>query len=309
MPGWKILLTLLPVVGGLLLAAWIAVVLMLWWQQDRLIFAGWGFRLVTASGVAPGDERLEWVTEDGVRLSGAYRPARRTSQGLLLILGGNAEDTDWRLRDIGAFVDDFDLATFFYRGYGPSGGRPEQAAIVADAVMIHDRLVERLQPARVIVVGFSLGSGVAAQLARHRPLDGAILVTPFDSIEALAAQRYPWAPVRWLLRHPFRSAEALAALDLPVAVIGARRDHVVPAARTEALIAALRRPVFVAWIEDADHVSLYDRPDYRAAFRAALRRLLEEGAAQAASIEPASTRAGRLANARSISAQETGRPM
>ena len=111
---------------------------------------------------------------------------------------------------------------------------------MADAVRIHDLLVARLRPARVIVAGFSLGSGVAAQLARLRPLAGAILVTPFDSIAAVGAQRYPWAPVRWLVRHPFHSDEALADLDLPVAVIGADRDHIVPPDRTAALIKILR---------------------------------------------------------------------
>jgi pimeloyl-ACP methyl ester carboxylesterase len=274
----KILLTALPVAAGVFLALWLLVVLALWWQQDRLIFAGWGFRLVSASGVEPGDERLSFVTADGVQLAGALRRARQPSRGLLLAFSGNAEDADWRLRHLGAWIDDLDIVTFFYRGFGPSGGVPDQAAIVQDAVMVHDRMVERLQPRRVIAAGFSLGSGVAAQLAKARPLDGTILVTPFDSIAAVAAGRYPWAPVRWLLRHPFRSDEALARLDLPVAVIGADRDRVVPPARTRALIANVARPVLVSWIEGANHVSLYERPEYRAAFSEALRRILVEAA-------------------------------
>jgi hypothetical protein len=284
MPGWKILLAVLPVLGGILLALWVLVVFALWWQQDRLMFAGWGFRLVQASGLEPGDERLEWRTPDGVRLVGALRRARRgPSRGLLLVCGGNAEETDWRLRHLGAIVDDVDVATFFYRGFGPSGGRPDQAAIVADAALIRDDLAARLRPARVVVVGFSLGSGVAAQLARLRPLAGLVLVTPFDSIAGVAADRYPWAPVRWLIRHPFRSDEALAGLDLPVAVIGATHDHVVPPARTRKLIAALRRPVLVRWVDQADHVSLYEEPAYRAALREALAAILPpSSAAQAA---------------------------
>jgi pimeloyl-ACP methyl ester carboxylesterase len=281
MPGWKILLSLLPVLGGLLLALWVFVVLALWWQQDRLVFAGWGFRLVEASGLGAGDERLAWVTPDGVRLVGALRRARRPSEGLLLVFGGNAEDTDWRLRQLGARIDHLDIATFFYRGYGPSAGQPDQASIVADATMIHDDLVARLRPARVIAAGYSLGSGVAAQLARLRPLAGAVLVTPFDSIVGVAAQRYPWAPVRWLLRHPFRSDEALANLDLPVAVIAATHDHVVPPARTRRLLEALRRPVLVVWIDRANHVSLYDQPAYHAAFAQALRLLIDDAGDQA----------------------------
>lgn len=305
MAGWKILLALLPVLGGLLLAAWAALVLALWWQQDRLIFPGWGFHLVSSSGLAPGDERLEFLTPDGVPLFGGLRPARRPSRGLLLVFSGNAEDPDWRLRHLGAFVDDLDVATFYYRGYGPSGGRPGEAALVADAVLAHDQLVARLRPRRVMAAGFSLGSAVVAQLARRRPLDGAVLVTPFDSVAAVAAALYPWVPVRRLLRHPFRSDAALAELDLPVAVIAAERDQVVPPARTKALLAVLKRPVLVAWIAGADHVSLYERAEYRTAFRAALDRLLAESKAQAGSVASGAA-APRL---RSIPSHETGRPM
>jgi uncharacterized protein len=284
-PDLNALLTALLAFCAALLVLWALIVLGLWWQQDRLIFAGWGFRLVAASGIGPADERLELVTPDGVRLVGALRRAPRASRGLLLVFSGNAEDADWRLRHLGGFVEDFDVATFFYRGYGPSGGVPDQGSVVADAVLIHDHLVERLRPERVVAAGFSLGSGVVAQLARSRPLAGAVLVTPFDSVESVAATRYPWAPVRWLLRHPFRSDEALAGLDLPVAVIAAGRDVVVPPKHARRLLEGLERPVLAAWMEDAGHVSIYERPGYRAAFSEALDLVLQAAGAAPAAFE------------------------
>ena len=268
-------LATLALLGLVPFLLWAVIVLMLWWQQERLIFPGWGFNLVAASGVGPGGERLALETPDGVRLVGSLHRARRPSRGLLLVFGGNAEDTDWCLRDLAAFIDDLDLAGFFYRGYGPSGGTPGQDTLVADAVLIHDRLAARLRPARVLAAGFSLAAGVVAELARRRRLDGAVLVTPFDSVEALAAAHYPFVPVRRLLRHPFRADAALRGLALPVAVIGAGRDAVVPPRHTERLIAVLAQPVLVTWIAEADHVSLYRRPEYRRAFAAALAALIE----------------------------------
>ncbi|MFO1075982.1 MAG: alpha/beta hydrolase [Geminicoccaceae bacterium] len=290
MSGWTILLAMLPILGGVLLTVWCLAVVLLWWQQDRMIFPGWGFKLATeASGLAPGDERLAWTMPDGVGLVGGLRRARGPSRGLLLICGGNAEETDWRLRQVGELAPDCDVATFFYRGFGPSGGQPSQDAIMADAALIRDDLVARLRPRRVLAVGFSLGSGVAAQLARLRPLDGLILVTPFDSIAGVAGDRYPWVPVRWLLRHPFRSDRALAKRSLPVAVIGAADDLVVPPARTRRLIAVLRQPVLVRWIEHADHVSIYDEPSYRQAFRDAVTALLADPSPKAAPAQAAAT--------------------
>jgi pimeloyl-ACP methyl ester carboxylesterase len=276
-------LTVVALLAGLVLIGWCAFVFLLWWQQDRLVFAGWGFGLVASSGIGPNDERLEITTPDGVRLVGALRRAERPSRGLLLVFGGNAEDSDWRLRHLEGWLDDVDVVTFFYRGFGPSGGAPNQAALVADATLIYDHVVTTMQPRRVIVGGCSLGSGVVAQLARARPLAGAILLTPFDSITEVAADRYRLAPVRRLLRHPFRSDEALAGLDVPVAVIAADGDTLVTPERTRRLVAVLARPVLVAWIAGADHVSIYERPEYRTAFTAALDLLLGSQSSAAAS--------------------------
>ena len=268
------MLTAALAVATVAACAWAAAVGLLWWQQDRMIFPGWGYAMVQASGVEAPDERLTVTAADGVRLAGALHRAAPPNRGLLLVFGGNAEDADWRLRHFRGWVQDVDIVTFFYRGYGPSGGVPSEAALVADAVAIHDAMSARLRPARVIAAGFSLGSGVAAQLARQRPLAGLILVTAFDSIAALAAARYPYVPVASLLRHPFRSDEALAGTRIPVAVIGAEADRVVPPSSTRRLVDALADPVLVAWVPQADHVSIYDHAEYRAAFRAALDRLL-----------------------------------
>jgi uncharacterized protein len=265
-----------------LVGGWSAMVGLLWWQQDRMIFPGWGFAMVQASGIEPGHERLELTTPDGARLVGGLRRATAPSRGLLLVFGGNAEDADWRLRDFDGWLEDVDIATFFYRGYGPSQGMPSEAAVVADAMLIHDRVLAMLGPRRVVAAGFSLGSGVAAQLARRRRLAGVILVTPFDSIVAMAAARYPFVPVKLLLRHPFRSDVALAGLDLPVAVIAAEQDHVVPPRNTQHLIDELARPVFVAWIAGVDHVTIYDHAEYRKAFVQALDRLLATAPADTA---------------------------
>ena len=258
----------------LVAGGWSAVVGMLWWQQDRMIFPGWGFATVQASGIEAGDERLEIVAPDGVRLVGALRRASGPSRGLVLVFGGNAEDADWRLRHFRGWLDDVDLVTFFYRGYGPSEGVPSEAALVADAALIHDRVTAMLQPERVVAIGYSLGSGVAAQLARQRELAGVILVTAFDSILAVAASRYPFAPVAPLLRHPFRSDAALDGVQVPVAVIAAEEDQIVPPAHTRRLVERLAEPVLVVWVPDADHVSINDHLEYRAAMREALDRML-----------------------------------
>ena len=224
----------------------------------------------------PGAERLELATGSGDRLVGMLVPARQPSRGLLIGFGGNA----WNADDLAAYLarrlPDLDVVAFHYRGYAPSQGTPGEAAFFADALLVHDRLAERLRPERVLAAGFSLGSGVVAYLAAQRPLDGALLVTPFDSIEAVAASRYFWAPVRPLLRHPFRSDEYLRGLDLPAAVIMAEHDTVVPRERSDALVKVLARPVSVATIPGT-HNGLYDTDAMDAALRRAIDALIPAG--------------------------------
>ena len=114
---------------------------------------------------------------------------------------------------------------FHYRGYRPSEGTPSEAALFQDAVLIHDRLVARLQPRRVILAGFSLGSGVAAYLASKRAVAG---TSPGHPLQFPGGARGATISLgsgdAALLRHPFRSDRYLAGLAVPAAVIMASED-------------------------------------------------------------------------------------
>ena len=163
-----------------------------------------------------------------------------------------------------------EVVAFHYRGYAPSTGRPSAQALLADSVLVSDRLRQASASERgVVAVGFSIGSGVAAHLARYRPVAGLILVTPFDSLEALARDLYWWAPVGPLLRHRMPTADFVRGSPVPTALIVAQRDTIVPARRSMALRPAVANLVFEGAI-DAGHNDLYGRPAYAAAMREAL---------------------------------------
>jgi pimeloyl-ACP methyl ester carboxylesterase len=222
-----------------------------------------------------GAERLELTTGEGHRLVGNLVRARPTpGRGLLIGFAGNAWNADDFTLFLARRLPDLDVAAFHYRGYAPSEGRPGEAALRTDALAVHDHLAARLRPARVLAAGFSLGSGVAAALARERSVDGLLLVTPFDSIESVARARYPWVPVGTLLRHRFRSDLHLAGLETPAAVIAAGEDRIVPARHTEALVRVLRRPVLVETVPGATHGGLYHTPEIDGALRRAVEALL-----------------------------------
>lgn len=227
----------------------------------------------------PGAERFELVAATGERLHGVHIPPATPPTGprlLILGFGGNG----WNAAAAALYLHDTypqaDIVAFHYRGYAPSGGRPHADAFREDSVLIHDFAVARLRPGRVVAIGFSIGSGVAAGLAAQRRLDGLVLVTPFDSLGAVAAGHYPWLPVRWLLRHRMEPAADLALSRAPVALIAAGDDTLIPAVRTEALQARAGNVVLARTIEGAGHNDIYDRPEFRAAMREALESTLAQ---------------------------------
>ncbi len=206
----------------------------------------------------------------GVRIPATGKGAERAPT--LLGFGGNAWNAEAVALYLHGLFPDREVAAFHYRGYAPSSGRPSAAALLSDSVLAFDRLQQAHAPERVVAVGFSIGSGVAAYLARHRPAAGLVLVTPFDSLEALARDLYWWAPVGLLLRHRMPTVDFVRGSPVPTALIVAGRDTIVPARRSMPLRAAAANLVFEG-VVDAGHNDLYGRPAFAAAMREALARI------------------------------------
>ena len=269
------LLLLLPL-------AYAAILLAFFFAQTSLIFPA---RMVQGAGpLPPGAERLTLDTLDGNRLHGVHIAPRfrRDGEGpVILGFAGNA----WNAENAAAYLHDLypdtDVVAFHYRGYRPSTGKPSAAALSADALLIHDFVAGRFAGHPIVAVGFSIGSGVAAHLAGKRPLAGAILVTPFDSLVAVGRGHYPWLPVGLLLRHRLNPAEDLRTSKVPIVIIAAGADGLIPPARAEALRRRVPNLVFERTVPGAGHNDLYDRPDFRQAMHEALTRLMSTSGSRA----------------------------
>jgi dienelactone hydrolase len=141
---------------------------------------------------------------------------------------------------------------------------------MADAPLVYDVAMKRLRPDRIVAVGFSIGSGIAAQLSAVRALDGVILVTPFDSLKSVAQAMYPWLPIGPFFEHEIDAASASEKSRVPTAIIGAEHDEIVPSGRTEALKSRVPNLVFERTIGRAGHNDIYARSEFHEAMREAL---------------------------------------
>ena len=263
-----ILLTLLVLYGLVVLAFFLL--------QTRLLFPG----SPVGAHLPPSAERLATEAADHIELRGVHLPPADAAQAgpVILGFGGNGADAEGTAVMLHDLYPRADVLAFHYRGYGGGSGRPSAAAIAADSLLVHDLAVRRFPGRPVVAAGFSIGSGVAAQLARRRPLAGLILVTPFDSLTEVAAGHYPWLPVRILFRNPLDSAEALKGSRVPVAIVAAGADELVVKARTDALRAAVPRLVFDRTIAGASHNSIYSHPAFGAAMHDAMVAVERRGA-------------------------------
>jgi len=181
--------------------------------------------------------------------------------GAVLYFGGNGEDVSGSVGPLMAAFPEREIVMLHYRGYGGSAGRPTEADITADAAGLFDKV--HAEHSDVIVVGRSLGTGVAVRLASSRPVSRLVLVTPYDSLLGIAERQFPFFPVKYLLIDKYESWRYVPAIKAPVLILAAEKDEVIPIASTEALRA--RFPpgqVTTVMVPGASHNTIGDDPLY-----------------------------------------------
>jgi fermentation-respiration switch protein FrsA (DUF1100 family) len=179
-------------------------------------------------------------------------PTAAATRPWLFFLHGNATSVASRmdilhyerLRRLG-----FNVVTAEYRGYGGMEGVPSETGIESDARAAFDTICERFQldPRRVVVYGWSLGSAVAVDLASHVQPAAVILEGAPASIMAIGQERYPIFPVRWIMRNPFESILKIRTVTSPKLFLHSRNDELVPIEEGHRLFDAAPPPK--QWVE------------------------------------------------------------
>ncbi|ABE43759.1 alpha/beta hydrolase [Polaromonas sp. JS666] len=230
-------------VGGAVYAVLLAIVFVL--QGNLLYFPDAGRQILqTPKDVGLDYEQVWLTTEDGVRIEAWYVPAP-AARGAVLLAHGNAGNISHRLDYALMFHRlGYSLLLLEYRGYGRSEGKPSEEGTYADARAAWRHLVAQrgFPPERIALVGESLGGAIVARLATAERPGALVLASTFVSVPELAAELYPWLPVRWLARYRYDALEALARVSSPVLIAHSRQDDIVPFRHGERLFAAAKGP-------------------------------------------------------------------
>ncbi|HEY4380806.1 MAG TPA: alpha/beta hydrolase [Acidobacteriaceae bacterium] len=179
----------------------------------------------------------------------------------VLYFGGNAEDVAQSLPDFAAEFPGTAIYLLHYPGYGGSSGSPSQKSIFAAGLALYDRV--HAEHPNILVIGRSLGSGVAVWIASQRPVVRVVLVTPYDSLADAAARQYPFLPVRWMLVDKFESWRYAPQVTAPTRLIVAADDEIIPRSSSDRLRTRFRGDnVSYVVLPDVGHNTIQESPDY-----------------------------------------------
>jgi fermentation-respiration switch protein FrsA (DUF1100 family) len=213
--------------------------------------------LPEAAGFPEAEEHV-LATSDGEKVIVWHVPAK-PGHAVVIYFPGNGDflaGLAGRFRDITS--DGTGLVALSYRGYAGSSGQPSEQGLLRDAAAAYAFTTARYAAERIVVWGFSLGSGVAVALAAEQPVGKLILEAPYTSIADVAASAFPMLPVRWLVRDRFHSDERIALVTAPLLIMHGARDPTIPLRFGERLFALAHQPKQFVRFPEGGHNDLGD---------------------------------------------------
>jgi pimeloyl-ACP methyl ester carboxylesterase len=257
-----------------LASVYLAIVVLLWAEQEWFIFPGHGWQgqqwtIVESSAdhdVIPfktslGDQVYLYFGKATDPLGAAALPDASSRPTILFFYGNGDEmqgttDLARLWRTLGTNV-----AVLEYPGYGMSGGKPGELAFYAAADAAFDALRARadVNDAKIIVAGQSAGTGVAVDLASRKPVAAVALFSGYTTMQAMAHHDFPWLPTSLILRHHFRNIDKIGSITAPILIVHGTEDRRIPVSMSRELAAAAKKAQVTTLFISADHNDVFTR--------------------------------------------------
>lgn len=233
-------------------------------QRSFLYFPGVLQSTPAQSGV-PDMQTVHVITEDGLTLLAWVQPPVQAAKPWVVLFHGNAGTLAGRGFKARRFLDaGYGVMLAEYRGYGGNLGSPSEAGLYMDGRAALQYLAgQGISGKQVVLYGESLGTGVAVAMAAEAaeagaPVGAVLLEAPFTSTVDVAVRRFPFLPVRLLMKDRFDSLSRIHAIQAPLFIAHGARDGTVPQDLGRKLFAAAKEPKEALWLDDAEHNDLFD---------------------------------------------------
>jgi fermentation-respiration switch protein FrsA (DUF1100 family) len=247
---WLLIVVSIGYVGGL------AALFLL--QRSVLFPIPQVFRVApAAAGFAQAEEHV-LTTTDGEKVIVWHVPAK-PDHPVILYFHGNGDFLAGFFSRFREFIaDGTGIVGLSYRGYAGSSGRPSEQGLLRDAAAAYAFTTARYSADKIVVWGFSLGTGVAVALAAEQPVGRLILEAPYTSIADVAASAFPIFPVRLVLKDSFHSDQRIARVRAPLLMMHGARDPTIPITFGERLFALANEPKKFVRFDQGGHNDLDD---------------------------------------------------
>src|SRR6476620_8121335 len=208
-----------------------------------------------AAGFAQAEEHV-LTTADGEKVIVWHVPAK-PGHPVILYFHGNGDFLAGFFSRFREFIaDGTGIVALSYRGYAGSSGRPSEQGLLRDAAAAYAFTTARYSADKIVVWGFSLGTGVAVALAAEQPVGKLILEAPYTSLAEVAASAFPIFPVRLVMKDPFHSDQRIARVNVPLLMLHGARDATIPITFGERLFALAQEPKQFVRFPDGGHNDL-----------------------------------------------------
>jgi fermentation-respiration switch protein FrsA (DUF1100 family) len=229
---------------------------MLYLAQRHFLYHPQPTRISPAAAGFPAAEEVALTSSDGEQLI-AWHAAPRPGKAVVVFFHGNADALARRVSRFAQLTaDGTGLIALSYRGYGGSTGWPSEQGLYRDAAAAYAFAVARYSAERLVVWGFSLGTGPAVALAVERPIGRLVLESPFTSIADIAAAAMPFVPVRLLLKDQYHSDRRIGRLRVPLLIMQGGHDQIVPLTLCKRLYALAPEPKRFVLFPEGRHENL-----------------------------------------------------
>ncbi|TPQ41737.1 alpha/beta hydrolase [Bradyrhizobium guangdongense] len=250
-------MTVMKWIAIILAAGYLAGLLLLYVKQRAMLFP-----IPTAERTAPaaaglsGAEEHVLTTSDGEKVIVWHVPPK-PGRPVILFFHGNGDSLaglSGRFRRI--IADGTGLVALSYRGYAGSSGAPSEDGLLRDGAAAYAFAAARYDPQRIVLWGFSLGTGVAIAVASEHTIGRIVLEAPYTSLADVAASHFRFVPVRLLMRDRLHSDERIAHVTAPLLIMHGAQDQTIPIAFGERLFTLAREPKRFVRIDRGGHNDL-----------------------------------------------------
>ncbi|MES2514578.1 MAG: alpha/beta hydrolase [Bacteroidota bacterium] len=261
----KKLIKFLKIITIVVVVLYAGICALLYFNQDDLLFHPQPTsqaEIAEIINAKPAFDTIAFAMKDGNRTYGFISKDTIPQQlPLVLYFGGNAEEVS-HLADFKTYFPNTVMVMINYRSFGLSKGVISEKTMFSDALEVYDQLTSNpeVDPRNVIVIGRSIGTGVATYLSSQRKTNATVLITPYENMIDVAFEKYPFVPISLLINHRFESDKYAPNIASPMLALISKNDQVIPKHHAYALTKAWKGETTILEVNE-DHNSIMNNEE------------------------------------------------